>query len=156
MLNFTLLHIYFYRPFQYLRRSNIDRNPLSTRINVTVNGYNVDTSVNELINFVENRYPISTLNVKILHNGIKWEELLPKQQTIKGKEIVKYHIRIINFVELHYPIIVVSDLNGKIIEILDGVHRIKKAFLLKRKKIRAYIIPESDLIKLNKLCHEKL
>jgi len=57
--------------------------------------------------------------------------------TSQFKHIMKTHLK--------YPIIVTSNKNDKINAILDGHHRVKKAEILNKKTLKAYIIPEADL-----------
>jgi hypothetical protein len=51
----------------------------------------------------------------------------------------------INNANLVYPIILVSNKKQKIIAVLDGTHRIRKAIKSDIKKIKAIIIPKKDM-----------
>ena len=53
----------------------------------------------------------------------------------------------INNADISYPIIVVSNKKQKIIAVLDGTHRIRKAIQLGLKVIKAIIIPKKDMKK---------
>lgn len=49
--------------------------------------------------------------------------------------------------DLSYPILVVKNEKGKIFALLDGTHRLQKALMLDKKKIKAKVFKKSELKK---------
>lgn len=49
--------------------------------------------------------------------------------------------------DLSYPILVVQNEDGKIFALLDGTHRLQKALMLNKKKIKAKVFDKSELKK---------
>ena len=49
--------------------------------------------------------------------------------------------------DLKYPILVVKNDDDKIFAILDGTHRLQKAYLLKKKTIKAKVFTKDELEK---------
>ena len=49
--------------------------------------------------------------------------------------------------DLSYPILVVQNEDGKIFALLDGTHRLQKALMLNKKKIKVKVFDKSELKK---------
>lgn len=96
-------------------------------------------SVDEIIEFAE-KYSISEVNIDHLDS-----ELYDYSHSYLDVDTQK---RIDN-ADLSYPVILVSNKKQKIIAVLDGTHRIRKAIQLRYKTIQAIIIPKKDMEQFN-------
>lgn len=96
-------------------------------------------SVDEIIEFAK-KYSISQVNINDLYS-----ELYDYSHSYLDVDTQK---RIDN-ADLSYPVILVSNNKQKIIAVLDGTHRIRKAIQLKLKTIKATIIPKKDMEQFN-------
>lgn len=146
MLNAGIAKYLIYKIIFLFRKSKNVRNPLNGRFKIIIQNESIQGNINNLINFVNDNYSINDISVKILHNMVKWEkyycDLSPK-----GRKLFEYqHMEMIIKSDLSYPIILTSNSNGEITNIIDGLHRIKKAYMLNKTIIKSYIIPETDLL----------
>ena len=125
-----------------------------------IQGKEIEALVSKLVDWVkENDYPIKEYDVKELYklggchdldtwywtnNGkmVKITEFSKKEQKKKKEDVMKQ----VMDSNLKYPIIV-SVKDGKVTNILDGNHRVEKAHILKKDKIKAYTVPEGDVLK---------
>ena len=125
---------------------------------IKIDGKDLEIDVNDLVKFAK-KYPIKKVSVKSLRNKfgmwhktkgitisldgkwVKWEDLSDEQKK-KQKEITKQDIM---KVDLKYPIIL-STKNNEVTSILDGNHRVEKAYLTDVKELKAYFIPEKDIL----------
>lgn len=89
----------------------------------------------------------------ITSTKIKLENMLPQlkikdwgnfspMEVIKNKSISPEDYKRIIKADLRYPIIITNDY-----KIIDGMHRLSKAFLLKKKYVRAYKIDDKTMDK---------
>ena len=79
----------------------------------------------------------------------KWKKIkdLDKEESAKFK---KEQLEIVMIANLKYPIVITKNDKGELKHIIDGNHRIKKAKILKKQTIKAYVIPEKDIESLTK------
>ena len=126
---------------------------------VKLNGKKLEGKVQELIEFIKKQnYPIKEMDLNQLGNWTmtvddleartnkgwtKFKDLTPQEQK---KEKEEYEITISKADYKKYPIIAVVDKNGKVIEIADGNHRISNAKNHNEKIIKAYLVPEEELL----------
>jgi disulfide oxidoreductase YuzD len=128
----------------------------------------IEANVGELVKFIKNgKYPIKDYNVKELYDlGFgkhisdpnylktvnifdkktnKWVKFydLPEEKQKAQIEIFKKRIMKSN---LKYPLLVAED-DGKPGALVDGNHRLEKAYLTKQAMIKGYVIPWNDLYK---------
>ncbi len=73
---------------------------------------------------------------------------LTPQETLENKEGTSDHQKKIEEANLNYPIYIIRR-KGKWV-VLDGLHRLAKAYKLKQEKIKAMIVPESKISELLK------
>ena len=125
---------------------------------ISINTKMYDFRIPELYNFIKTKnYKIEKLDVKKLYKNcltndfknitvkknnkwIKFEDLPKKDQD----EIIDDENKQIDKSSLIYPIIIIKQKNEN--TIIDGNHRLKKAFNIKADKIKAYVIPEEDIL----------
>jgi len=81
-------------------------------------------------------YPVEEVDIRFLD---KWYSLGLKHEYTNLMDVAKAFKRV-NKSELKYPVIISNQ--GAV---LDGKHRICKALILGRKKIKVVVIPEDDM-----------
>lgn len=78
--------------------------------------------------------------------GKNWKKFHKMTQK-EWEENRESQLEIVEWADLRYAIVCSVNDKGKITGILDGNHRAYKAYKQKKKTIKAYLIPESDLVK---------
>jgi hypothetical protein len=145
-VRFRLVKYCFFKCKFFLVRYQYRRNPLMSLFSVTIGNQEIQGNKRELINFVQDKYIISLLRVKSLFDFAVREDLYKNKSMLKIRSFQTEHMYTTIKANLHYPIIIVSNKDGEITKILDGLHRINKAYMLRRRNIKAYIIPENELL----------
>lgn len=125
---------------------------------IYIKGKMYDFRIPELYNFIKlKNYKIEELDVKKLYKNcltndfknitikkgnkwVKFEDLPKKEQD----RIIDDENKQIDKSSLIYPIIIIKQKNEN--TIIDGNHRLKKAFNIGSDKIKSYIIPEKDIL----------
>lgn len=137
--------------------------PLEGIFGTTIGGKNIEANIGDLVKFAK-KYDVGDIEVdKLYHKGlwkgdtwkkggmikpegvdkwIKYKDLTDKQKEEFEKEVGTT----IDKANLKYPIIVSRGKKGKL-TILDGNHRVEKAYKLKKNIIKARVIPEEDVLK---------
>lgn len=92
-------------------------------------------NVDELIDFAKN-YRVTSVDI----NDLECEFYDQSNQMMDNDTENR-----INNADLTYPVILVSNRKEKIIAVLDGTHRIRKAIKSGYKTIQAIIIPKRDM-----------
>jgi len=91
-----------------------------------------------------------------VHAGGGIEDLIKKygrKATVKNlnndekKRVIDLETKRCMKTSLEYPIIVITDKNGKYKGLLDGNHRLVKADKLGNDTIKAYVLPYDELVK---------
>ena len=103
--------------------------------------------IEQLWKYVENK-PIMELPISVFNNSLSsrfWDDKdgnsISPYEVITNPQKAPQHIKIINNVDLYYPIIV-SESN---LDVLDGLHRLCKSLLLEKKYINVQKINISNL-----------
>ena len=130
--------------------------PLEGIFGATVDNTEIEGKVSDLIKFIKNNhFPVEEFDVKNLYKTAGWHEM--KNVTVNGKkykdlskeekaDFDEENKGAIMNANLKYPIIVTKNDKGKI-DVLDGNHRVEKAYILKRDKIKGIVVPKEDIIK---------
>jgi len=145
-LNNNIIKFYFYKIYFYFINIESDRNYLDTKFKIYITDKCIEGDVSKLISFIDNIYPIEYIDVRLIYNTVDWKGYYKDLSDKEKKRLDKIHMRITLKSDLNYPIIVTVNVDGKITSILDGLHRIKKAYMLKIGTIKTYVIPEIDLL----------
>ena len=125
-----------------------------------IQGKEIEAVVGKLVDWVkDNDYTIKEYDVEELYklgslhdlSNMYWTDngKITKLKDFSKEEQKKKKDEIMNKImdsNLKYPIII-SVKKGKPTNILDGHHRIEKAHKLKKDKIKAYTVPEEDVLK---------
>lgn len=137
-------------------------------VNASVEGYgSIESKVEDLMNFVvSKKYPLKIYNVKELYDlgGGKhvkddkyWNNVqiwypkindfiffydLPEKFQENYKSILLDRIMRSN---LSYPI-VVAEIDNKPVSVIDGNHRLEKAYLFDKKELEGYAVPWKELL----------
>jgi hypothetical protein len=136
-----------------------------------INGKKYTFNIGKLNKYVEKYYKVTNLPIDKLSKMSYWKDFIKEKRrknnwalfNIDGKwkdhhqisdeefELFRLkEIEAINKASLKYPIIVTTTNRGKITEILDGNHRVTKASMLGKDNIKAYILPERDIVHMSK------
>lgn len=141
MLKDSLFKYYFFKIKFLFCKQKFNRDPFATKLkNQPIIG-----TVGELIEFVTTKYTIETIEVKLIHRTVNWNKFFKDLSKREIAQLDNFHMRLVVNSDLKYPIIVTSNIEGRLGEILDGFHRVKKAYMLRKKTIKTYIVPEIDL-----------
>lgn len=124
---------------------------------IEINGKEIEGDVKELIKMVDSgKYEIQEYEVKdlgtewddmegktVLKDGkmVKFDELSNEEQRDQLKRLKKDIMKS----SLKYPIILTKTEEG--FHVLDGNHRLSKAKILGKNKIKGYFIPQKDILK---------
>ncbi|MBP1631600.1 MAG: hypothetical protein H6Q15_2493 [Bacteroidetes bacterium] len=152
MLKDTFLKYCLFKVKFLFVKQNFKRDPFSNQLR----NQPISWTVGELIDFIGNKYAIDNIEVKFLHNNINWSKFFINRSKKEVNELDNFHMRLVVNSNLRYPIILKTSFDDELIEVLDGYHRIKKAYMLKKKYIRAYVIPEIDLKQFKEQRDEKI
>ena len=161
---------------QFVNEKVEEHKPLDGTCGTTIRGKTFEFNVGKIIDFAKKNYQSQIVNLNDIYeltffksvqnldvidknaevniNG-EWK----KESELSKEELKKFRdeqIEIINMSNLRYPIILTQNNRGRIVGILDGNHRVKKAKQLGKDSVRAYIIPEKDILNLSKEELDKL
>ena len=117
-----------------LREDIEDHKPLEGLFSIYLNNELTTGKVKDLVKYSK-KYPTINLSLNDIPD-------IPHHQDPET------NIYVMN-ADLKYPIILAVNENNEITRVLDGNHRIQKALYLGNNSIRAKLIPEEDIIKLN-------
>lgn len=112
-------------------------------------------SVNLMFCYIDKYNPqILSISTKKLFEQLEypsWGDISPIEvvKDMNNKKYIDHKTRILN-ADLKYPIMIEKKTNI----IIDGLHRLAKAYLLKKRKIHAYIFDENEMNKFV-LTHKK-
>lgn len=67
-------------------------------------------------------------------------------QVMQNPSLSKYHTDMIKEADLSYPILLLITTNGTL-DVIDGLHRLSKAYMMRKKYISGVIIPDDILSK---------
>jgi hypothetical protein len=103
--------------------------------------FRIEFKVSDVIDLAEDK-PVVSVNPKEIDYNFEGR-IEDEEETNK---------RVMN-ADLSYPILVVQNEDGKIFALLDGTHRLQKALMLNKKKIKAKVFnkPELEKFKVDKL-----
>ena len=142
---------------------NEKHEPLEGKCGVTIGDKELTFTVKDIIKYAEDNYKYERISVEDIYDlGLfneqgkgegeatflvdgEWQtedEISPEEKSKFDKE----QKDIIEAADLKYPIIVASK-GDKITAIIDGNHRLEKANNRGNKTIKAYVLPEEDLLK---------
>ncbi len=152
MLRDSLFKYYYFKLKFLVIKQKFNRNPLDNPIK----DLPFKCTIGELINFVSTKLVVVDVEVEYLHDKINWNKFFEKKSRREKNKLDDFHMRLVVNASLEYPIILKSDSVGNVIGILDGYHRLKKAYLLKKKTIKSYIVPLKDLNQLKLQNDEKI
>ncbi|NOT91990.1 MAG: ParB N-terminal domain-containing protein [Ferruginibacter sp.] len=146
MLKDNLFKYYFFRVKFFFSKPKFTRDPLKKDFKMTFNDKTIHGRIDSLIRFAQNNCKEELIDVKFIYGCVDWECLYKNLSKKSIREHEKIHMSIIIDVSLSYPIIVAKNKNESVYKVIDGLHRVKKAYLLRLKFIKAYIIPETILL----------
>lgn len=124
-----------------------NREPSNNKFKISISNKLIEGDVKKLIHFVEqNKYPVIEIDLKYIYNIVNWQGFYKGLSKKQKQKYDNFHFGIIVNTNLNYPIIVSANSEGNITNVLDGLHRIKKAYSLKKTTIKAYVVTENDLL----------
>ena len=97
--------------------------------------FRIEFKVSDVIDLAEDK-PVVSLDPKEIDYNFEGR-IEDEEET--NKRVMK--------ADLSYPILVVQNEDGKIFALLDGTHRLQKALMLNKKKIKAKVFNKSELEK---------
>ena len=137
--------------------------PLEVMAGVRVNGVDMDFKVGDIVKFASDNYKSEPIKVADIYElglyndvgdkGDKYAVVDGKEIKVKDltreqrKKVRKAIDDVVEIADLRYPIIVTVNRRGRYTGIIDGHHRLEKAHNKGKKLIRAYVIPEQDIIR---------
>jgi hypothetical protein len=89
----------------------------------------------------------------ITDESIKNEKYISANDVLKNPLIYLHHFDLISFADLSYPILLIKLPNDKL-DVIDGIHRLSKAYVQKQKTISAIVVPQKNTARSN--CKEKI
>ena len=137
--------------------------PLEGTCGMSIGKKDIEANVGDMVKFAK-KYDIEDIEVsKLQHKGAWREDSYKKTGMVKPEGVDKWMKykdlslkqkkefedeinTTIDKSNLKYPIIVAKSKKGKL-TILDGNHRVEKAHKLGKTTIKAYVIPEEDVLK---------
>jgi hypothetical protein len=157
---------------EFINENVKNHQPLKGLCGVRINNKNYDFNVKKIIEFAEKNYKAERIKINDIYDislfkDIDSDDFLIDDDTaevkIKGKwkkikdldketseKFKKDQLEIVMMADLKYPIIITKNDKDEFKHIIDGNHRVKKAKILKKKTIKAYVIPEKDIEGLTK------
>lgn len=75
---------------------------------------------------------------------IKNEKYISANDVLKNPLIYLHHFDLISFADLSYPILLIKLPNDNL-DVIDGIHRLSKAYVQKQKTISAIVVPQKTL-----------
>lgn len=143
-----------------------DHKPLEGMCGTTIKGVNYDFKVKDIIKFAKENYEVKDAKLSDVYKVSLFKKLYSKSPDKKAsmeidgewvegdkmtdeqwKKFQEEQQEIVMKSNLKYPILLTVDKKGKIKGVIDGNHRVLKAKILKHDFIKAYHIPEEDIVK---------